>query len=109
MWRHGGVVVAADECEVAKDDPVDPMRTAMRQMMGVVRSAGAVDDRREAAAWPGDEARRRRLLGRAATIRLPSRRRFARGGPEEQRAIKLTKRLKKRGLSFRSNTTSFAT
>jgi DNA invertase Pin-like site-specific DNA recombinase len=35
VWRHGGTVFAADTGEVAQDDPDDPMRTAMRQMMGV--------------------------------------------------------------------------
>ncbi len=34
-WRRGGRVVAVDSGEVAPDDPDDPMRTAMRQMMGV--------------------------------------------------------------------------
>jgi DNA invertase Pin-like site-specific DNA recombinase len=35
VWRHGGSVFASDSGEVARDDPDDPMRTAMRQMMGV--------------------------------------------------------------------------
>jgi DNA invertase Pin-like site-specific DNA recombinase len=35
VWRHGGRVIACDQGEVAHDDPDDPMRTAMRQMMGV--------------------------------------------------------------------------
>lgn len=35
VWKHGGKVFAADLGEVLQDDPDDPMRTAMRQMMGV--------------------------------------------------------------------------
>lgn len=35
VWRHGGTVYAHDIGEVPQDDPDDPMRTAMRQMMGV--------------------------------------------------------------------------
>jgi DNA invertase Pin-like site-specific DNA recombinase len=35
VWRNGGRVFSADTGEVAQDDPDDPMRTAMRQMMGV--------------------------------------------------------------------------
>ena len=35
VWKHGGRVIACDQGEVAHDDPDDPMRTAMRQMMGV--------------------------------------------------------------------------
>src|SRR6266540_2421394 len=34
-WRHGGRVFACDSGEVLRDDPDDPMRTAMRQMVGV--------------------------------------------------------------------------
>jgi len=35
VWRSSGVVHSADVGEVLRDDPDDPMRTAMRQMMGV--------------------------------------------------------------------------
>jgi DNA invertase Pin-like site-specific DNA recombinase len=35
VWAAGGQVFAADMGEVAKDDPDDPMRTALRQMVGV--------------------------------------------------------------------------
>ena len=35
VWAAGGQVFAADLGEIAKDDPDDPMRTALRQMVGV--------------------------------------------------------------------------
>ncbi len=35
VWAHGGRVFAVDAGEVLQDDPEDPMRTAIRQMMGV--------------------------------------------------------------------------
>lgn len=35
VWRNGGSVFALDAGEILQDDPEDPMRTAMRQMMGV--------------------------------------------------------------------------
>src|SRR5262245_48052602 len=35
VWRDGGRVFTADTGEVLRDDPDDPMRTAMRQMAGV--------------------------------------------------------------------------
>lgn len=35
VWRSGGTVFTAEVGEVLKDDPDDPMRKAMRQMMGV--------------------------------------------------------------------------
>ncbi|WP_327359857.1 recombinase family protein [Streptomyces sp. NBC_01304] len=34
-WKHGGRAYMADQGEIVPDDPEDPMRTAMRQMMGV--------------------------------------------------------------------------
>lgn len=33
--KHGGRAFMADQGEILPDDPEDPMRTAMRQMMGV--------------------------------------------------------------------------
>ncbi|GAA1377263.1 recombinase family protein [Streptomyces beijiangensis] len=35
VWKHDGKVFMADQGELLPDDPEDPMRTAMRQMMGV--------------------------------------------------------------------------
>jgi DNA invertase Pin-like site-specific DNA recombinase len=35
VWRSGGVVHTTTRGEVLADDPDDPMRTALRQMMGV--------------------------------------------------------------------------
>ncbi len=35
VWKDGGEVHSADSGKVFKDDPDDPMRTAMRQMAGV--------------------------------------------------------------------------
>src|SRR5690348_17162316 len=33
VWRHGGRVFTADSGEVLADDPDDPMRTALRQVV----------------------------------------------------------------------------
>ncbi len=35
VWQRGGRVFTVDAGEVLPDDPDDPMRTAMRQMMGI--------------------------------------------------------------------------
>ncbi len=35
VWADGGIVIAVDAGEIPRDDPADPMRTAMRQMVGV--------------------------------------------------------------------------
>jgi DNA invertase Pin-like site-specific DNA recombinase len=36
VWAHGGAVLTADAGEVPRDDPDDPMRAAVRQIVGVV-------------------------------------------------------------------------
>lgn len=36
VWQAGGRVFTADAGEVAEDDPDDPMRTAIRQILGVM-------------------------------------------------------------------------
>jgi DNA invertase Pin-like site-specific DNA recombinase len=35
VWQYGGHVITVESGEVMRDDPDDPMRTAMRQMAGV--------------------------------------------------------------------------
>jgi DNA invertase Pin-like site-specific DNA recombinase len=35
VWKHGGRVFACDAGEVRQEDPHEPMRTAMRQVLGV--------------------------------------------------------------------------
>ncbi|MCX5192278.1 recombinase family protein [Streptomyces sp. NBC_00268] len=35
VWKSNGRVFTTDQGEILQDDPEDPMRTAMRQMMGV--------------------------------------------------------------------------
>ncbi|MFI1700594.1 recombinase family protein [Streptomyces bobili] len=35
VWKNNGRVFTADQGEILQDDPEEPMRTAMRQMMGV--------------------------------------------------------------------------
>src|SRR5207245_141061 len=36
VWKSGGVVHATARGEIPPDDPDDPMRTAIRQIMGVI-------------------------------------------------------------------------
>ncbi len=35
IWRDGGHAFSDDQAEILRDDPDDPMRTALRQMQGV--------------------------------------------------------------------------
>ena len=101
VWKHGGRVIACDQGEVAHDDPDDPMRTAMRQMMGVFAQLerGMIVAR----------LRRGRQLKKAGGGYAHGRPPYgfrAEGGalvpvPEEQEAISRARELSKRGKSLR--------
>ena len=101
VWRHGGRVVACDQGEVEKDDPDDPIRTAMRQMMGVFGQL----ERAMIVARLKRGREMKRSAGGYAAGRPPYGLRTDRGSlvasPDEQEAIKLARRLKKKGLSYR--------
>jgi DNA invertase Pin-like site-specific DNA recombinase len=43
LWRRGATVFSADNGEVHADDPDDPMRTAIRQVMGGARPQDGVE------------------------------------------------------------------
>ena len=101
VWRHGGRVVACDQGEVEKDDPDDPVRTAMRQMMGVFGQL----ERAMIVARLKRGRQMKRSAGGYAAGRPPYGLRADGGSlvaaPEEQEAIRLAKRLRKRRLSYR--------
>ena len=101
VWKHEGVVIAADQGRVPKDDPDDPMRTAMRQMMGVfaqLERSMIVARLRRGREMKGES-------GGYAAGRPPYGFRAESGSlvavPEEQQAITLATRLRKNGLSYR--------
>ena len=101
VWRHEGIVIAADQGPVPKDDPDDPMRTAMRQMMGVF---GQLERAMIVARLKrGREVKR--TGGGYAAGRPPYGLRAVGGSlvadPQEEEAIKLARRLRKSGLSYR--------
>lgn len=62
VWRDGGKVFAADTGEVLPDDPDDPIRTLMRQMMGVI----AEFDRRHTVKKLRDGRQAKQATGRKA-------------------------------------------
>jgi DNA invertase Pin-like site-specific DNA recombinase len=101
-WRHGARVFAADAGEVLRDDPDDPMRTAMRMMMGVFAQL------------------ERGMI--AARLRAGRRLKAERGGyaygpppfgyraeegelvvdPDQQDSVRVMRQLRQRGLSLRA-------
>jgi DNA invertase Pin-like site-specific DNA recombinase len=102
VWRHGGTVFASDTGEIARDDPDDPMRTAMRQMMGVFSQLER--------AMIGARLRAGRKLkaerGGFAYGSPPFGFKAEGGGlveePEEQKALKRIRQLARRGASLRT-------
>lgn len=101
VWRHGGRVLAFDQGEVPEDDPDDPMRTAMRQMMGVFAQL----DRGMIVARLRRGKRLAAENGRRVGGRSPYGYRAVRGALEpdetEQEAIKRASELRKQGASYR--------
>lgn len=102
VWSFGGALFAADQGEILRDDPDDPMRTAMRQMAGVFAQldrgliSKRLRDGRKVKAEGGGYAGGRPPLGCRAE-----------GGalvvdPDESRTVERIKGLRQQGLSLRS-------
>lgn len=102
IWRSGGEVFSVDAGAVLRDDPDDPVRTAMRQMIGVFSQLerGMISARMRAGrrlkAERGGYAGGRPRYGYRAEERelVPV---FA-----EQEAIRLASQLRCKGLSYRA-------
>lgn len=101
VWKHGGRVIACDQGEVERDEPDDPVRTAMRQMMGVFAQLerGMVVARLRRGRLAKEE------LGGYAQGRPPYGYRAEDGGlvevPEEKAVIETVQRLRRDGSSYR--------
>lgn len=101
VWKLGGRVFACDQGEVQQDDPDDPMRKAMRQMMGVFaeleRGMIVARLRRGRAA--------KKKTGGYVAGRPPYGLRASDGAlvkdPDEQTVIKRARILQRKGLSLR--------
>jgi DNA invertase Pin-like site-specific DNA recombinase len=101
-WQAGARVFAVDAGEVLRDDPEDPMRTAMRQMAGVFAQL----ERAMIAARMRRGRREKASKGGYAGYGSPPYGFRAEGGelvpdPTEQEALKLVKKLHRRGRSLR--------
>jgi hypothetical protein len=104
-WRAGGRVFTADAGEVLQDDPDDPMRTALRQVVGVFAEL----DRRMVVKRLRDGRKAKAADGRKATGAYPygyagagkGRTRDAAPDPKEQRAVALIAELRGAGRSYR--------
>lgn len=105
VWRAGGSVFAADTGEVKQDDPDDPMRTAMRQVIGVFAEL----DRRTVVKRLRDGRAAKKAAGRHATGSYAygyhgdgkGRERDAAPDATEQAAVSRIFELRREGKSYR--------
>jgi DNA invertase Pin-like site-specific DNA recombinase len=100
IWQGGGTVYSADAGEVMQDDPDDPMRTAVRQIVGVMAELDrALITKRLKAGRDAKKAKGERYTGRA-----PYGWRAANGKlepiPDEQAALALMVRMRDAGASL---------
>jgi DNA invertase Pin-like site-specific DNA recombinase len=101
VWAAGGQVFTADMGEIPKDDPEDPMRTALRQMVGVFSQL-----ERSMIAARLRQGRREKARQGGFAFGSPPYGFRATGGelvPDqaEQEALALIRRLHKKGRSLR--------
>lgn len=106
IWRAGGRVFTATSGEVLQEDPDDPARTLVRQVMGAVIEY----EKRQAVKRMRDGRRAKQLAGRHAVGQYAygyrgegkGRERDAAPEPEEQRAVALIVKRRAQGCSFRA-------
>jgi DNA invertase Pin-like site-specific DNA recombinase len=105
VWRAGGRVFTADSGEVLQDDPDDPMRTALRQVVGVFAEL----DRRMVVKRMRDGRKAKAATGKKATGSYPygyegtgkGRNRDAAPDSAEQVAVRRIAELRTAGKSYR--------
>jgi DNA invertase Pin-like site-specific DNA recombinase len=104
-WRAGATVFTADSGEVLQDDPDDPMRRAMRQVIGVFAELDRsmvtkrLRDGRKAKAATGRKATGSYAYGSQGSGK--GRDRDAAPHPDEQRGVDRIIELRKAGRSYR--------
>lgn len=105
-WQAGARVFTADAGEVLRDDPDDPMRTALRQVVGVFAELDRrlvvkrLRDGRTAKAAAGKHSTGAYAYGYAG--RGKGRARDAAPAPAEQRAVVRIATLRSEGASYRA-------
>jgi DNA invertase Pin-like site-specific DNA recombinase len=106
VWRSGGSVFTADAGEVLQDDPDDPMRTFVRQVVGGVAQlersliTKRMRDGRKAKAASGRHAVGQYRYGQHGEGK--GRERDAAANPDEQAAVRRIVELRRAGESYRA-------
>lgn len=103
LWDHGWTVYTVDQGEVPKDDPDDPMRTAMRQMAGIWSQLERAETRRRTTRG---RALKRAAGGRAEGAAPYGHRTLGKGvlvkEPAEQTVLRRIRRWYENGDSLRA-------
>ncbi len=105
IWRSGKEVFAADAGRVLRDDPDDPMRTALRQVVGVFAEL----DRRMVVKRLRDGRLAKAAAGRKAVGAYPfgsqgagrGRSRDAAPRPEERKVVEVIVDARNNGMTYR--------
>lgn len=105
VWKLGATVFTAESGEVPQDDPDDPMRTAIRQVMGVFAEL----DRKNVTKRLRDGRRAKAATGKKAVGAYAygyrgagkGRNRDAAPDPSEQVAVRRIMELRQQGASYR--------
>jgi DNA invertase Pin-like site-specific DNA recombinase len=106
VWREGGAVYTAEDGEILRDDPDDPMRSALRKMVGVFAELDRktlvkrMRDGRKAKAEAGMKATGAYAYGTQGVGE--GRARDAGPNEVEQQAVTRIVELRKAGCSYRA-------
>ena len=101
FWRTGAKVLTLDAGEVLADDPSDPMRTAMRQMMGVFAQLERGLIRARLEAGKAHKAEQGGYVGGAPRFGTRAERRHLVEVPEEAETVARIVELREAGCSYR--------
>jgi DNA invertase Pin-like site-specific DNA recombinase len=104
-WKAGASVFSADQGEIMRDDPDDPLRTAVRQIIGVISEL----DRKLVIKRMREGKRAKAAAGRHAEGAYPygyagkgeGKMRDKAPNPDEQKAVNRIIELRKAGSSYR--------
>lgn len=102
IWDAKGRVYSADQGEILEDDKDDPMRTAIRQMRGVMHQLDKALISKRLRAGRRAKAEQGGYVGGTMAYGFRLRDGQVEADPEEQKVVKMVGRLARKGESLRS-------
>lgn len=101
VWNGGGQVYTVDQGEVMQDDPEDPVRTMVRQILGAVSQFEAASIKRRLMKGRQAKAEAGGYIGGNTPYGYRSEAAELVPDPQEQRTLKVMAELRKQGTSYR--------